>query len=246
MGKQHVTDADIAAEIRRVAPGDTFADVKAAAAVVCGRLNSRDDSETAAAFDEVLGRAELRPEPTAGDADTAAKLLQGFWGDYLGDRCCSLRDKIAAALAAARAPLEAKVKALEEALKREKKYYGEMKAKKEWYQDRMAKYVGAAREVRRQRGNHALILNKDDDGDFIAALNALAALVKAEEVEKMGKKLYLKLECNGEAGYLIDEIDGDVWLHEIRASSVQGIKYTITFVEMTVKEFHELPEFDGF
>lgn len=58
-GKQHVTDADIAAEIRRVAPGGTQADVRAAAEVVCWRLGSRDDHHAVAAFNEVLDRAEL-------------------------------------------------------------------------------------------------------------------------------------------------------------------------------------------
>jgi len=68
-----VSDKDIASEIRAAAPGGTRADVKAAWAVVRGRLNSRDDSETAAAFDEVLGRAEL--EPTAGDREAAEEVF---------------------------------------------------------------------------------------------------------------------------------------------------------------------------
>ena len=59
MTKGYVTDADIAAEIREAAPGNSWADVKAAAEAVCRRLGSRDDDKTVAAFKKVLARAEL-------------------------------------------------------------------------------------------------------------------------------------------------------------------------------------------
>lgn len=70
-GKQYVTDAEIAAEIQRVAPGGTYADVKAAAEIVCQRLSSRDDHHAVATFREVLDRAE----PPAGDRKAADKMF---------------------------------------------------------------------------------------------------------------------------------------------------------------------------
>ena len=86
-GKQHVTDADVAAEIRRVAPGATFADVKAAVEVVCRRLGSRDDDKTVAAFREVLDRyrAELTAPSDREAAEQDAETVEGL-ADFAYDR----------------------------------------------------------------------------------------------------------------------------------------------------------------
>ena len=63
-----VSDRDIAAKIREAAPGNTLADVLAAWDLVRARLDSRDDSDTARAFREVLDRY-LAPPP--GDREAA-------------------------------------------------------------------------------------------------------------------------------------------------------------------------------
>ena len=56
-----VSDRDIAAKIREAAPGGTLADVLAAWDLVRARLDSRDDSDTARAFREVLDRYRATP-----------------------------------------------------------------------------------------------------------------------------------------------------------------------------------------
>ena len=117
-------------------------------------------------------RAELRPEPTAGDRDAAEKLAWELARDLQAPACANYMrtrayevnfvrpaiDKIAAALAAARAPLEAKVKALEAAVG---KIWG------------MARTLAATSNMTGKYAQKRAIEIRD----------ALAALVKAEEVE---------------------------------------------------------------
>ena len=72
--KGYVTDADVAAEIREVALGNSWEDVKAAIEAVCRRFRSRDEDKTAAALLDVtkrfdISRAELAA-PAGGDVET--------------------------------------------------------------------------------------------------------------------------------------------------------------------------------
>jgi len=185
-----VSDRDIAAKIREAAPGGTLADVKAAWAVVRGRLNSRDDSETAAAFDEVLGRAELRPEPTAGDVMTAHKLtLEIFqmpppdlvvFSEY---DLTIIEGKIADALAAARGGATKRGDGWLEVAEQYRVELVEEQARVKALEKAVEKIWGMARTLAatsNMTGRYA-------QSRAIEIHDALAALVnppKAEEVEK--------------------------------------------------------------
>jgi hypothetical protein len=75
-----VSDKDIADKIRKVAPGGTWADVKAAWAVVRGRLSSHDDDKTIAAMEEVIARADTPAE--GDDREAAERILKRYISLY--------------------------------------------------------------------------------------------------------------------------------------------------------------------
>jgi len=167
-----VSDRDIAAKIREAAPGNTLADVLAAWDLVRARLDSRDDSDTARAFREVLDRYRATPpsDRAAANPDDPQIYAKAEWIfrhlDLAKDSATQLlwlRNELTMVIAAARAPLEAKVEALEDELKK-------------WHE------IG-----RRAKRNLDAPFTAENPVQILVDAAALAALVnppKAEEVEK--------------------------------------------------------------
>lgn len=181
-----VSDRDMAKAIREAAPGGTWADVMAAWDCVRGRLDSRDDSETARAFREVLDRYHAET-PAPCDVEAAEKLF----GEIMGLIQVQLRDvggvkgvkknyekivkKIAYALAAARKAAD------------EKTEIAYLEGNREV--DRLTAHAkelkGAALRVINFDEDDAVYIGDFDDAgfrhDYQKALDALSALVGREE-----------------------------------------------------------------